>query len=424
MVWLALVVATLLKILWASHSMGSIDSVLFYNFGREVQQFGLTEVYRVDEKFNHTPLTGLFAWGCARIAGSDKLEFAFLLRLAGIVADFSVVAVLLRWRPVFANRPPWWALVIFAASPVSLMISGFHGNVDSVMVALLFFATVAAATEQPLWCGCFFGLAADVKIVPIILAPVFLCFWFARRGGWRFAITAGLVILAGLVLPLANCPREFVRNVFGYGSYWGVWGVPYLMREALSLAHHPAFAEVQKIDFRGLTTTQNTIAIALKIAALSGIIFVGWLRRKLAPGDLAATLGLAWMVLLILAPGVGVQYMVWAAPFVLLLTAPGYLFITAASTVFLFAFYESTSGGNWPWFFAMPRGPETPVWSAWGVCAWLSFVAVFAALTWQRGRSGLFLGQNREGKMSEGVREGQCSCQRVALSGEKVLSLD
>ena len=42
---------------------------------------------------------------------------------------------LLRWRSKLGNAPPWWTLILFAASPVSLMISGFHGNVDPVMVA-------------------------------------------------------------------------------------------------------------------------------------------------------------------------------------------------------------------------------------------------------------------------------------------------
>src|SRR6185295_16024848 len=114
----------------------------------------------------HTPLTGGFAWLLYHIAGDDKLQFAFLLRLASIIADIAVVVALLRWRAKLGNFPPWWALIVFAASPVSLMVSGFHGNVDPIMVALLFLATIAAACERPVLCGVLFGLAANVKIVP------------------------------------------------------------------------------------------------------------------------------------------------------------------------------------------------------------------------------------------------------------------
>ncbi|MEO6788566.1 MAG: glycosyltransferase 87 family protein [Chthoniobacteraceae bacterium] len=376
-VLLALLAMTLLKILWALNSAGSVDVILFYNFGHGVQQYGLTQMYGMDEKFNHTPLTAGFAWLLYHIAGNDKLEFAFLLRLASIIADIAVVAALLRWRAKLGNLPPWWALIVFAASPVSLMVSGFHGNVDPVMVALLFLATVAAACERPVLCGVLFGLAANVKIVPIIVSPVFFFFWLGRTnpgpGLLRFMLASGSVMLAGWALPLVVCPRDYLHNVFGYGSTWGVWGLPYLLRMT-------GWEAVQKIDFKGLTTTQNMLAAGLKFTAIGGISAIGWLRRKVAPAELAATVGMAWLVFFIFAPGVGVQYMVWAAPFLLLLSAPGYAVITAASTVFLFSFYHTTSSGRWPWFFAVPRGPETPIWSAWGVFAWLSFLCVFIAL--------------------------------------------
>jgi len=147
------------------------------------------------------------------------------------------------------------------------------------------------------------------------------------------------------------------------------------------------WSEVQRIDFTGLTATQNAIAAVLKFAAIGGIATVGWLRRKAAHAEFAATVGLAWLVFFICAPGVGVQYMVWAAPFLLLLTARGYALITAASTVFMCVFYHSTSNGHWPWFFALPRGPEAPIWSAWAMLAWLGFTGVFVALLWQRRRA-------------------------------------
>ena len=95
------------------------------------------------------------------------------------------------------------------------------------------------------------------------------------------------------------------------------------------------------------------------------------------------TIGIAWLVFFVFAPGVGVQYIVWAAPFLLLFSARSYTVITAASSVFLFAFYHSTSEDGFPWDFANPRGPETPLWSAWGTLAWLSFCGVLAVHLWQ-----------------------------------------
>ncbi len=385
-VLLSLLGVTLLKILWALNSAGSVDMVLFYNFGKGVEQYGLTELYKMDEKFNHTPLTGGFAWLLYHIAGNDKLMFAFLLRLAGIIADVAVVGALLRWRARLGNLPAWWALIVFTASPVSLMVSGFHGNVDPVMVALLFLATLAAALDRPVLCGVLFGLAANVKIVPIIVSPVFFFFWLGRAnplpGLLRFMIASGSVMLAGWSLPLIVCPRDYLHNVFGYGSTWGVWGVPYFLR-------FTGWDAVQKIGYTGLSAAQNVIAAVLKFAAIGGIFTVGWLRRKTKPAEFAATVGIAWIVFFICAPGVGVQYMVWPAPFLLLLTARGFAIITAAATAFLFAFYQSASvDARWPWFFANPSKAEMiPIWSAWAMLAWLAFCGTAAALVWQRRRA-------------------------------------
>ena len=373
---LVLVAMTLLKILWAMTSLGSVDTVLFYTFSVGIHKFGFINLYGIDVRFNHTPLTAGFASLLYRASAKDPHTFACLLRLFCVVADITVVAGLLRWRAKLGNRPVWWALILFAASPVSLMISGFHGNVDPIMVAVLFFAVVAAAHEKPILCGLLFGLASNVKIVPIVLAPVFLFFWLARSGAWRFAVSSGAVMLAGWSWPLLMCPKEYLHNVFGYGSMWGVWGITYLL-------HLTGAADLQTIDFKELTATQNVIAAALKGVIIAGIAAVGWLRRKAAPSEFAVTIGIAWLVFFVFAPGVGVQYIVWAAPFLLLFSARSYTVITAASSVFLFAFYHSTSEDGFPWDFANPRGPETPLWSAWGTLAWLSFCGVLAVHLWQ-----------------------------------------
>ena len=70
--------------------------------------------------------------------------------------------------------------------------------------------------------------------------------------------------------------------------------------------------------------------------------------------------------------------MVWLAPFVLLLSPRWFAAVTATSSIFLFAFYHSVSGGQFPWVLAMPRGPETPFWSAVGNVAWLTLIAMLA----------------------------------------------
>ncbi len=370
-VLLALLVASVLKIAWAMTSAGSVDAVLFFNFARGLEEHGLCGLYPLDPKYNHTPLTGSFVLLLLRASGGEFVVFAFFLRFAAIVADIVVVGALLHWREKLPAVPTW-ALVLLAASPVSLMVSGFHGNVDPILVALLFLASLACVLERPVWSGLLFALSCQVKIVPIAFAPVFFFFWMARGQAWRFAVPAAVTMLAGSALPLLETPGAYLRNVFAYGSSWGVWGVPYLLKLT-------GWEAVQKVDFHGFTAAQAGIAQALKFALLGSIAAIAWMRRGLAVQTLPATLGVAWIAFFIFAPGVGVQYLTWFAPFVLLWNARHFASLTAGATIFLAVFYHTTAEGRFPWFLAVPRGPETPIWSAVGLPVWLTFVGIGVA---------------------------------------------
>src|SRR5207245_658688 len=122
----------------------------FYSFARSLSVHGLEWTYRNGVEwlppgpiFNHPPLTADFLRWIDQVARLETfraygLTFPFLLRLPGIIADLVVVLTVLRISTTETRlRPPFWALMLFALSPVSLMVSGFHGNTDPVMVLLL-----------------------------------------------------------------------------------------------------------------------------------------------------------------------------------------------------------------------------------------------------------------------------------------------
>jgi Glycosyltransferase family 87 len=367
---LTMIAATALKIAWAACSAGTIDAVLFYNFARAVRASGLCAVYVATPLFNHTPLTAAFASALYAVSGGQFMLFAFLLRLTCALADIALLASLLFVRRGTGN-PPWWSLILFAASPVSIMVSGFHGNVDPVMTLFLFAAALACANDRVIWSGLFFGLACNVKIVPIAMAPVFFFFWTERRSGWSFAITSGLMIVLGSLWPLLQCPVTYLSNVFGYGSYWGVWGIPYWLRQF-------GGADMQKIDFKSLSAAQVLVSGLLKAVIVTGVTVLGWRRRGKEPAAIFSTLAMAWVIFFVFAPGTAVQYMVWPAPFLLLLSARWYATITAAASFYMIVFYQTTSvNGSFPWFFVKPMEPQTPVWSASTNPLWLVLIALF-----------------------------------------------
>src|SRR6185312_13199470 len=97
-----------------------------------------------------------------------------------ILADFVVLLVLLCVRNKYPGSIPTWALLFFALSPVSLMVSGFHGNTDPVMVMFLVLAAISVLRVQPVFAGILLALSCQIKIIPLLLFPIFFFFWFAR----------------------------------------------------------------------------------------------------------------------------------------------------------------------------------------------------------------------------------------------------
>jgi len=301
-VLLVLALATALKAAWALNSVGSLDVLIFWKFGRFLQTTPFREMYETYSAFNHPPLTGLLIKTLFKFS-NDRVEvFASLLRFCSILADLGLVLGLLYVKKL-TGRPPWWAVGLFAASPVSLIISGFHGNTDPIMVVFVFFAMIAVLDDRPILSGAFLALAFNIKIVPLFLLPAFTFYWWARspRSMLRFAATAAAGFLLGAAIPLLECPGAYLHNVLGYGSVWGVWGVTWWIRKT-------GGPEFQLVDFRGLGHTQLLIMGALKALVVASVTYISWRRRNVPARDFCATLGMLWVVFFAFAPGIVVQY--------------------------------------------------------------------------------------------------------------------
>ena len=432
LVWSAALCAFFLKLYCAWTTIGITDVFLHMFYGRKLAVSGLTAMYQATEAtavFNHTPLiagyfaatyklsaflgpklpflaaylppheafifphllrllSSTFPFLAAPFSASESFLFPFLLRVPPIVADLLAVWIILRIRRKI-GEPPVWAICVFALSPVSFMVSGYHGNFDSMMVLFLLLAAWMCVEERPMLCALFLGISCNIKIISILIGPIFFFFWFHRREGWRFALCTGAVCLIGWSPALLCCPRLFVHNVLEYGSYWGIWGITYWLRST----HLPAF---NHITFTGLTTAQKVTMNILKYAVILCVMALAWMRRALPPKALLSTIAYAWAAFFILAPGACAQYMVWPAPFILLCSTEWYIALVLTSSLFLFQFYNTMSVNTkgefgMPWFYGLSVNQLTPRWVLWTNLPWATFFAglVIVAFVNERGRTQL-----------------------------------
>jgi hypothetical protein len=369
-------VATTLKLAIAYNTIGTNDAVFFYGFAKVLNEHGLEWTYAHSRYFNHPPLTAYFLRGIfllteQRWCQDLGVHFPFLLRFPGIVADFFVVVVLLQLRKIDILIPTW-ALALFALSPVSLMVSGFHGNTDPVMVLFLVGAVWMCLRNQSALAGLFFALSCQIKIVPLLLLPAFVFFWFSQDRIRAFLITSGVTTALLWIQPLLNFPVVFAKNVLAYGSYWGIWGFTFLFRAT-------GLSQFSRLSFFDLEPAQNVIVTVLKLIIVVVAVWLAWKNRNTRGRAFVESLACSWLVFFVFAPGVCPQYLIWLAPFILILSPTLYSYLLVASTIFLFEFYNITSGGL-PWSVALAMDDSKQHWTAWSLLPWLVIVAGTIAL--------------------------------------------
>lgn len=370
---LVLIVALLAmaaKIYCAATTYGTVDVAHFNYYGHFISNEGVVNTYNDVKIFNLPPLLGNYIGFIHERSAGDLRRFALYQRLPGIVADLLVVLLVL-WIRRRTGRPPWWAIVLLAASPVSFMVSGYHGNYDSLIPLGLTLVVVACLLQQALLAGVLLAIACQVKIIPLIMSPVLFFFWWQRdrAKAWTFAGATVLTLLLAWSAPLLGATSHFTHQVLLYNSIWGWWGIPYL----LHLSGLPGMAT--SFSIQTPNPSQVLVTQVLKLLVVAGTLIVAWRRRKRGAAELMDTMGLVWVVFFTLAPGFGAQYLVWVGPFLLFYRPRWFGVFTAAASWALFVFYDTISGGV-PWNMGYGLGKLFNYWAPWLLLPWVVFVAL------------------------------------------------
>jgi uncharacterized membrane protein len=374
-VWILLsgLLALTFKLVIAWNTLGTNDVITFYRFAESLKTHGLEWTYANSISFNHPPLTAYFLQAIYTLSHQpffqdNGISFPFLLRLPAILADFISLLVLLRLAADFPKLGlPSWALFLFALSPTYIMVSGFHGNTDPLMVMFLLLAAYSCARGNPLLCALFFSLSCQIKIIPLLLFPIFFFYWMHRRLGLRFLVPVTAITLVSWSEPLLRFPAIFVKNVLTYSSFWGLWGITYFLRLT-------GWSQFGRVSYYNLSTAQTAVGLLLKLLIIVCVIVIAWRRRALPATALLSSMAYAWIVFFVFSPGVCAQYMVWLVPYVLILSPALYGYLELTSTLFLFFFYN-TIADAFPWYVAISRNRSNLDWTPWSIWPWAVLIA-------------------------------------------------
>jgi len=286
----------------------------------------------------------------------------FCLRLPCVFADIG--SLLLVWALLknHARKTKSIVLLMLALCPASIMISGFHGNSDPVMIFLVLLSIyLLERRKSTVVSGLVFGLALSVKVVPLIFVPAFLLYLSTLRSRAIFVITAiAVFVLGGMPYVLLD-PRIITLKVFGYSSYYGVWGWTRFLSTVLgpTSSSHPS----------GVHAALNVGGKILLLVSICALCF--WMNNRKEKPSLFTQCGAVAFLFMALTPGFGIQYLSWCIPFVLVLGIGPTLIFYLASGVFLFIDYDC-----WSWWPNQPAYCLTRIPSFASLLCWISIVVV------------------------------------------------
>src|SRR6266480_2099509 len=238
-------------------------------------------------------------------------ESTFALKVAFVVCDLAIVFVLLD----ILHGEHW--VLAYAWHPLLAIEVAGSGHVDIVGVLLLLVSAAALVRRWRAVAAVAFGLAVAVKLLPIVLLPLY----------WkRVRIRDGA--LAAVVLGLLYVPfLDHGRIPFGsLGTY--------VQRFRFN---DPVFATLERV------TAPQVVA---GLAVLVGIVTAIWMRRTSA--ELASD-AFAWPMAasLLCAPVVYPWYMLWLLPFIRSTPTVPIMIWTLSIIPTYYVWYLRTLGRPW-----------------------------------------------------------------------------
>lgn len=311
--------ALVVKLYLALTSGGSADVIGFADHLAKIRQLGGVGTYYVRGPFNNPFNSPPFIIHALKVLGfltdTTGIGFSFWLRLPAILADTG--SLFLAWKildlkPRLPRSPV--LLLLLALCPISVMVSGYHGNTDPLMIFFVLLSIYFIERGERWWlAGLAFGFALDIKVAPLILAPAIYFYLPGMRARVQyFGAAAGIFIVASL--PYIVLDPSILKNVFGYSSLYGQWGWSALLERWYWEA--PRFLNPPH-DVVGIHAVFAGIGKCVMLIAIVGASV--WMNRAGKKPPLVLQCGFIVTMFLFLTPGFGIQYLAWLVPLVIAL---------------------------------------------------------------------------------------------------------
>jgi alpha-1,2-mannosyltransferase len=218
---------------------------------------------------------------------------------ASVAALAAMIAMVLRAQ---ARPAPGWLVALLAVGAMALepvWQTLTFGQVNLVLMALV---VVDLVWPDRRWSGVLVGLAAGVKLTPLVFVLLLLLVGRRAAAGRALATFAGTVVVGFIGSPSS-------------GSYWTDRLVDPTRVGPPALAHNQSVDGALTRLLHGPPSTGAWIAIAVPVLVAVVVVGAGWWRL----GDRVLGTCLAALAMLLVSPVSWSHHWVWAVPVALVL---------------------------------------------------------------------------------------------------------
>ncbi|MGH7946505.1 MAG: glycosyltransferase, partial [Opitutaceae bacterium] len=279
----------------------------------------------MNQKELRTIYPPLAQWTFAAVGGVSYHRYAYKLLFTAF--DVGVVALLIAL--LSARALPMRLAGLYAFNPIALIGFAGEGHFDPMLLFFVLLAVWLRERRCLAWSWVALGLAVQMKLVAVVLAPL-----FARRGGWRTAWVGVAVAALPLMPYIADVPA-WLEGVRHFGA---------------DLAFN---GSIHALAWMWLDD-RPTAAMLCSALLAAWIVFVTLTHRDVARG-------VFWILggLIVLSPTVHYWYVAW--PLVFAPLFPSLAWLTLSGTMALYFLVRSSD----PW--GMPPWAQIMIWSVFGV---------------------------------------------------------
>lgn len=189
-------------------------------------------------------------------------------KLLPVLSTVGIAYLLYKYALLFKARQPLFLSALYAFHPLSLYVSAYHGQRESVWLFFLLLSLyVWLKYKQYFLFAILFAISVSVKIPPLLLAPFLLLSLPTIKSKLGFILIVPFVFFTLNLPEIVTYKENVFKQVFFYGGEVGWWGFS---------------AVAVKIDVLTGTSISNIVASSSKalqyIAVILGSIY--FYRKK------------------------------------------------------------------------------------------------------------------------------------------------